>query len=318
MFSLEPSVSMFSGPKKKEYDVVIIGGGVAGGTAAIYSSRALLSTLVIDASSFGGQAILTTDIENWPGEKSITGEQLAKKVKEHMLHFGTELLENTEVRAVDFDKRLVDIGSSKISYKALIIATGEKPRLLNIPGEKELTGRGVSYCATCDAAFFKDKRVVVVGGGNTALQESLYLTNFASEVFLVHRRDKFRGEKILQKKVMEHPKIKILYNTEVKEIIGENKVQAVKLFNNKDNTYEQMPTDAVFIFIGMIPNSDFVKDKIEVNDYGYIKVDEHMRTNIAGVFAAGDITNGPIKQLITAAASGAIAGISAYEYINNL
>ncbi|MEM4366693.1 MAG: thioredoxin-disulfide reductase [Candidatus Anstonellales archaeon] len=297
----------------EEREVVIIGSGIAGATAAIYTTRALLDTLIVSSGPFGGQMLETEKICNWPGEREISGFELAQKLKEHVLGLGAEVREFTNVESVDLRNKIVTTMGGGIKAKAIIIATGEKPKALGAKGETEFRGRGVSYCSTCDGPFYTGKKILVVGGGNSAFQESLYLSRFASEITLVHRRDEFRAEQALVKEAKENPKIKFMTSAAIEEIKGSGRVESVVLRDLKEGTSKEIQTNGVFIFIGSTPRSEIFE--VEKDEKGYIIIDEHMRTSVEGVFAAGDVANTPIKQLVVAAGTGAIAGVSAYEYL---
>ncbi len=302
---------------KKEWDLIIIGAGPGGLSSALYASRALLDVLVIEKNLLpGGQIGTTSLVEDYPGIESISGEDLGKAMMEHAKKYGAVFLMGEEVVGVDLENKVVNTNKSSYKAKAIIIATGAKERHLNVKGEKELKGRGVSYCAVCDAPFFKDKEVIVVGGGNSALDESLYISKFAKKVIIVHRRDKFRGDKILQERVFSNPKIEIMWNTEVREIIGKDKVEKVRLINNKTGEEFEKPIDGIFIYIGMIPNSELFN--VDKDERGYIITNDRMETNIEGVYAVGDVRKSPVKQAVTAAAEGAIAALVAEKYIEEI
>jgi len=308
--------------ENKTWDVLIIGAGPAGFTAAIYAARFGLETLIV-SKDLGGNMALTDLIENYPGfPEGISGSELTNRMHEHVKKLGVEVVFD-EVERVDPTECAYYEGPCKFAvktkngkeYKAktVIIAVGAAPRKLNVPGEEEFTGRGVSYCATCDGPLFKGKKVIVVGGGNTALQEALYLKSIGVDVTLVHRRDEFRADKILQDRLKESG-IPTILNTIVTEIKGTNKVEAVKLKNRVTGEETEMEVDGVFIFIGYEPKTDFVKHLGITDEYGYIPVDMHMRTKVRGIFAAGDITN-VFKQIAVAVGQGAIAANSAKELL---
>ncbi|MBC7194350.1 MAG: thioredoxin-disulfide reductase [Caldisericia bacterium] len=293
------------------YDIIIIGGGPAGLTASIYSKRFGLSTLLIEKMGVGGQVPLTDLIENYPGfPEGISGIELATKISEQAKKFDVEII-NEEVVEVNFDEiKKVKTLNSQYESKGIIIATGANPKKLNIPGEKEFTGRGVSYCAVCDAYFYKGRDVVVVGGGDSALTEALYLAKFVNNLYLIHRRDKFRAAKYLQDKVMENEKIKIILNSELKEIKGDKRVQIVIGFDKEKNENFELNVQGVFIYVGLNPNSELFKDKLELDENGFIITDEEMRTNIKFVYAAGDVRKKSFRQIVTACSDGAIAANS--------
>ena len=308
--------------ENKTWDVLIIGAGPAGFTAAIYAARFGLDTIII-SKDLGGNMALTDLIENYPGfPEGISGSELTSRMHEQVKNLGVDVIFD-EVERIDPTECAYYEGPCKFAvktkngkeYKAktIIIAVGAAPRKLHVPGEEEFTGRGVSYCATCDGPLFKGKKVIVVGGGNTALQEALYLKSIGVDVTLVHRRDKFRADKILQDRFKESG-IPAILNTVVTEIKGNGKVEAVKLKNRVTGEETEMKVDGVFIFIGYEPKTDFVKHLGITDEYGYIPVDMYMRTKIKGIFAAGDITN-VFKQIAVAVGQGAIAANSAKELL---
>lgn len=304
----------------KVYDVAIIGGGPAGLAAGLYASRARMSAVIIEKAKWGGQASTTEELENYPGSIEMpTGPKLMQRMKSQAEAFGTELIKD-EVTGFDItDKtKIVKLGSGKdISTKTIIIATGAQPMLLGIPGETELRGKGVSYCATCDADFFTELEVVVVGGGDAAVEESIYLTKFAEKVTIIHRRDEFRAAKSIVEKAMNNDKIDIIWNTVVEEIYGDGIVEGVKLKNVKTGEVTDFRTDGVFMFVGTKPISEFAKGIVEMDQKGYIKADEEMKTSVDGIFAVGDVRVKSLRQVITAASDGAIAAVNAEKYIEN-
>lgn len=308
------------------YDVIIIGSGPAGLTAAIYTTRANLKTLVIAGSKWGGQLMLTTLVENYPGfPEGIQGPELMAVMREQAERFGTEIVE-VDLTEADFSVRpfRIKAGDKIFGGKSVIIATGADTKWLDVKGEKEKIGHGVSSCAPCDAPFFKDKNVIVVGGGDSAMEEALVLTKFAKEVIIVHRRDSFRASEIMFQKTKKNPKIKFLMDTQVTEIIGVNKVEGVKLVNTKTKKASEKQIDGVFVAIGHTPNSKvFSRERdpamagkeIETDEEGYIKVYDHTKTNIDGVFAAGDVHDRNYKQVITAAGFGCMAALEAERWL---
>lgn len=302
------------------YDLAILGGGPSGLTAGMYAGRANLKTIVVDKGLPGGQMQNTLEIENYPGYKSITGPQLSELYYEHMLEFGAEW-KQAEVVDVDLAgsvKKIILAGGETITAKALIIATGTQPKKLNVPGERELVGRGVSYCATCDGAFFRNKHVIVVGGGDSAVEEGIFLTRFAAQVTIVHRRDQLRAAPILQQRAFANDKIRFVWDTIVEEIVGENRVTQVKLKNMKTGEVSHLDADGVFIYIGYLPNTGFLQATGLLNANGYIDTDGTMATKIPGVFAAGDVRETYLRQIVTAAGDGAVAAMSAYHYLETL
>lgn len=302
-------------------DLVIIGGGPAGLTAAIYSSRALIETLVIEKMLPGGQPVLTTYIENYPGfPEGISGVEFAQRLESQAEKFGTKIITSNPVsRLLKVEEGFqIETEGETFLAKAVIVATGTSPRKLDVPGEKEFIGRGVSYCAVCDGAFYKDKVVAVVGGGDSALDEAIYLTRFASKVYLIHRRVQLRAEKILQERAFSNPKINFIWDTVVKGIEGNRKVERLRLLNVKSQEETELSADGIFIYIGTIPNSSIVKDLVQLDENGYIITDAMMRTNILGIFAAGDVRNTVFRQLATVVGDGAIAANSAEKYLGEI
>ena len=300
------------------WDVVIVGAGPAGLASAIYAGRSQLKTLVLDQMLPGGQLLVTEQIENYPGFfEGITGFELSEKFRKHAEKFGAEIVSGQLVNSVELDGNIfvVKTEGGNFKGKTLIWAAGSTPRKLNVPGEAEFVGRGVSYCAVCDGAFFKDRVVAVVGGGDSALQESLYLTKFAKKVYLIHRRDKFRAVKILQDRVKKNEKIEFLLNRVVTSINGRDFVESVTLKDTVTGKEEELATDGVFIFIGNEPNVSPVIHLVETTESGFIVTDDEMRTKTPGLFAAGDVRYKPLKQVVTAAADGAIAAMSAAKYL---
>ena len=302
----------------REIDIAIIGGGPAGLSAGLYGASAMLKTVVLEKQSPGGQILLTDIIENYPGfPRGINPEELTKRMKQQVEEFGGEIILD-DIDGLEKQGNLWKVNGWENEYlaKAVIIATGSEPRKLGVPGEKEFTGRGVSYCATCDAPFFKDQPVAVVGGGDSAVSEAIYITKYASKVYLIHRRDKLRAEMIWQKRAFENPKIEAIWDTVVTEIKGENKVKELYLKNVKTGEESKLPVEAIFIFVGMNPNVDLVKDIVKLTPSGKIKVNLRMETSVPGIFAAGDVTEVPYEQVSIAVGTGAIAAMTAVEYIN--
>lgn len=301
----------------QEYDIIIIGGGPAGLSAGLYAARSRAKTLILEKGKWGGQAATTEELENYPGSiENPTGPRIVERMKEQVQHFGAETKVETVVR-LDLKGDIKTVVTDKSEYKAktVIVATGAKPRLLGCPGELEFRGKGVSYCATCDADFFTDLRVVVVGGGDSAIQEAIYLTKFAEKVTVIHRRDQLRAAKSLQEKAFANEKIDFIWDSVVEEIQGDGIVERVIIKNKKTGEVSEVETDGVFIFVGYDPVSDLVKGILETDERGYIVTDDRMRTNIEGVFAAGDVRSKMLRQVITAAADGAIAAVAAEHYI---
>jgi len=302
------------------YDIIIIGGGPAGLTAGIYASRAKMKTLLIE-STFAASLITTTDmIENYPGfPGGIDGFGLVERFREQALGFGLEIMQDdiSEIQAAAPDLRSgwIAIGSQEYHARALIVASGAAYAKLGVPGEQEFTGRGVSYCATCDAPFYRDRAIVVVGGGDTAVQEALFLTKFASRVTLVHRRDSLRATAILQERAFANEKIDFVWSSVVEEIRGDKTVNAVRLKNLVSDRYDDLATDGVFIFAGYIPNTERVSGVVERDQDGYIIVDAHMQTSKPGIFACGDCVKKLLRQVVTACGDGATAAFAAQLYV---
>jgi thioredoxin reductase (NADPH) len=300
---------------------LIIGSGPAGYTAAIYAARADMQPLLISGREPGGQLMLTSDVENWPGEADgIMGPDLMEKLKKQAERFGTEMLTDF-VTSVDFSERPFTVKTEDAEYKTetVIIATGASAMWLNIPGEKEFQGKGVSACATCDGFFFRDKKVVVVGGGDSALEEATFITKFASEVILLVRKGEgeMRASKIMQKRAMEHPKITIMYHTEAKELLGGDVLERVKVVNNQTGEESEVQTDGFFVAIGHKPNTAVFGDALELDQKGYIKhAPDSTKTNIEGVFAAGDVIDPHYRQAITAAGLGCMAALEAERFLS--
>ena len=299
------------------HDIIIIGAGPAGITAAIYALRAGVSVTIFDRNLYGGQAAITAQIENYPAIKSITGAMFAQKLYQQAIELNENILFE-ELISVDFSDAFQTITTNKNTYtaKTVIVATGVKRRELNCEGEKQFAGKGVSYCATCDGAFFRNKNVVVVGGGNTALEDALFLSNQCRNVTLIHRRDTFRAEKHLVDAVLSRYNITILYDSNVKSIKGNHVVNAIDVYHTKQNQTTTIETDGVFIAIGYEPDNEMVSHYLNVNTEGYIVSDEYCHTNIEGVFVAGDTRTKHLRQIITACADGAVAGVSAVSYIS--
>jgi len=308
---------MASNGNAKHVKVLVLGSGPTGYSAALYAARAELQPVVLTGMQLGGQAALTYTIENYPGfPDGVGGAQLGELFQKQAEHFGA-VTEFDLANEVDLSQRPFKVTTDSGVYLAdtLIVGTGASPTHLDIPGEVELTGRGVSYCATCDGWFFKDKKVVVVGGGDSALEEALFITRYASSVTIIHRREEFRAGAILQHRAREHPKVDFILNTVVTEVIGTDKMEALKLKNVKTGDETIYEADGLFIFIGHIPNTQMFKDKLEMSDLGYIKVNDKMETNVAGVFAAGEAADPHFRQVVTSAGMGAAAAIQATRFL---
>ncbi|MBP7792735.1 MAG: thioredoxin-disulfide reductase [Candidatus Goldbacteria bacterium] len=305
---------------RKNFDVIIIGGGPAGLTSGIYASRDGLNVLLIEKISVGGQIFLSENVENYPGIEKISGADLTGIMEKQAKKFGVNFVFEDVIKVEEKDdKKVVYTTSSGIySSTALIIATGTRHKELNIPGEAGFKGHGVSNCATCDAAFYKNQDVAVIGGGDTAVQEALFLTKFVNKVYLIHRRDSLRATKIIQEKAFKNAKIQFIFDTVADEIIGDKNVNALKIRNVKTNEIKILPVNGVFIFIGSVPNTDFVKDLIITDETGYIKTDIEMQTSRDGIFACGDCIKKNLRQVVTAAGEGAIAAYNARLYMEKI
>lgn len=298
-------------------EVIIIGSGPAGLTAAIYSARANLKPLCISGYQRGGQLMITTEVENYPGfPESITGPDMMELFRKQAQRFGTEFIDK-DVTKVDFSSQPFKVTVDEDTYEAetVIISTGASAQWLNIESEQRLIGGGVSACATCDGAFFRDKIVSVVGGGDTAMEEASFLTRFASKVYVIHRRDAFRASKIMQDRVLKNPKIEVIWNAVVEEVLGEHKVEAVKLKDTQTGEFKNVECGGLFIAIGHTPNTKVFQGHIDMDDQGYIKVYKGTRTNIEGIFAAGDVHDIRYRQAITAAGFGCMAALDVEKYL---
>ena len=304
------------------YDVVIIGGGPAGLTAAIYTSRAGMKTILIESYKIQGQAVLTSDIENYPGfPEGVTGFELITEFKKQAEKFGTEIKSDEIEKINTKTKNIYEIAltsGEKIEAHSVIVASGASPKKINVPGEDRLRGKGVSYCAVCDGAFFKGKNVAVVGGGDTAVEEAIFLTKFADKVTLIHSRDRLRAFKILEDRAKANKKIAFLWNSVVQEIEGLKKTESLKIKNLKTDKETSVPFDGVFIFAGYTPNSSFLKSFIKLDKEGYVNTDEDMKVEKEGVFVCGDVRKKLLRQIVTACGDGATAAVSAKKYVDEL
>jgi thioredoxin reductase (NADPH) len=304
-----------------ELKTAVIGSGPAGLTAAIYLARAKLHPTVFAGESFGGQLMLTTMVENFPGfPEGIMGPDLMNNMFEQAKHFGADIVYQN-VTKVNFTNRplSVYVGDQEYTFDGVVLALGANPKKLELESEGRLTGKGVSYCATCDGAFFKDKEIAVIGGGDSAMEEAIFLTRFASKVHIIHRRESFRASKIMQEKALSNPKIDVLYDTEVAEILGEDKVTGIRIKNSKENTTSELPVGGVFIAIGYTPNTNILEDIVDLDAKGYLKLSPiTTQTNKEGVFSAGEINDYKYRQAITAAGEGCKAALDLERYLSGI
>ncbi len=299
-------------------NLIIIGSGPSGLTAAIYGARANLSPLVFTGQEIGGQIALTDEVENYPGfPEGVTGPELVELMQKQAKKFGARI-EIDVVEQVDLQRHpfvLTTQNGATYEAKALIVATGASPRRLGVPGEREMTGRGVSYCATCDGFFFRGKEIAIVGGGDSALQEGLFLTRFASKVHVIHRRDSLRAQPILQDRARENPKMNFVWNSVVKEIKGNGSVQKLVIENTNTGAASELPAQGIFVYIGHLPNTQLFKGQLEMNDEGYLKVDEYLHTNVPGVFTAGESHDHHFRQAVVSAGFGCMAEMEAEKFL---
>lgn len=304
----------------KTFDIIILGGGPAGLSAAIYAARSSAKTAIIDISMLGGQPSNYLELENYPGFSKIGGYDLMEKFEEHADMFGIQKFPMEEIQSVDLTSEIKTVTTLNGEFKAksIIIATGAQSKKLGVEGEKEFVGRGVSYCAVCDGAFYKDKVVAVVGGGNAAVEEAGYLTKFASKVYLIHRRDELRADKIVQERAFKNEKLEFIYDTVVNKINGDGVVKSATIENVKTHEVKDLAIDGIFPYIGFEPNADLFAGQVKQDKSGFIMVDEAMQTSVKGVYAIGDVRVTPLRQVITAAADGAIAAVYAGRYIETL
>lgn len=303
-----------------ELDTVILGGGPAGLSAGIYASRGAVSTAILDVSMMGGQPSNYLELENYPGFPIIGGYDLMEKFEEHADKFGVQKFPMQEIESLDLKSTPKVIVTKEAEFKAktVIIACGAQPMKLGVPGEAEFVGRGVSYCAVCDGAFYKDKVVAVVGGGNAAVEEAMYLTKFANKVYVIHRRNELRADKIVQERAFKNEKIEFIWDSVVKEIKGEDLVHTAVLENVKSGECSNLQINGVFPYIGMVPNVEGISGQVEQDANGFIVTDATMKTSVDGVFAVGDVRKTPLRQVITAAADGAVGAVYAVKYLESL
>jgi thioredoxin reductase (NADPH) len=303
------------------YDVLIIGGGPAGLTAGLYTSRAKLKSLLVERMLLGGQVMTTTKVENYPGfPGGIDGPDLMMRFQEHCQEFGLETMTGEVTGLVDKgDEKIVTADGKEFRTRAVIITTGAEPSKLGVPGEVEFTGRGVSYCATCDGAFFRNVPVAIIGGGDTAAEEALFLCRFASKVYMVHRRDELRATKVLQDRIFANDKIEMVWNSTVEEVVGDNTgVTNLILRNKQDDSQRDLEAIGMFVAVGVTPKAHFLADILDLNPEGYILTDSDCQTSMPGVFAAGDVRKKILKQIATAVGDGAIAAIVAEKYLDDM
>ena len=305
------------GTNIKNYEVIIIGGGPAGLTAGIYASRARLHTLLVESALLGGQMTTTEMVENFPGfPQGVTGDELSRLMEEQAIKFGMKMVAQEIIKvSIEEDMKVIQTHESTYRCEALIICTGTEYRKLGVSGEKEFAGKGVSYCATCDGAFFQDNKIVVVGGGDSALTEALFLTKFVKELTIIHRRDALRGTKIYQERVLTNPKIKFLWNSIVQEIKGDMIVHSIVVKNVKTGEIKEFETDGAFLFVGLSPRTQFLKGIVQMDGGGYILTNEDCETSEKGIFAAGDCRKKLLRQITTAVGDGATAAFSAQKYL---
>lgn len=300
-----------------EFETIILGGGPAGLSASIYASRGASSTAIIDTSMLGGQPSNYLELENYPGFGLIEGFELAENFEKHADKFGVNKFPMQEIESVDLIPFMKTIETKEATFKSktVIIATGAQSKKLGIPGEKEFLGRGVSYCAVCDGAFYKGKTVAVVGGGNAAVEEAMYLTKFADKVYIIHRRNQLRADKIVQDRALKNEKLKFVFDTVTKEILGEDLVNTLVIENVKTKEVTNLQVDGVFPYIGFSPNVESFNGQVKQDESGFILTDGTMQTSVPGVFAVGDVRNTPLRQVITAASDGAVGAVYAIKYL---
>lgn len=298
------------------FDTVILGGGPAGLASAIYAGRGAVSTAIVDLNMLGGQPSNYLELENYPGFSLIGGYDLMEKFEEHADKFGVQKYPMQEIQSIDLKSKTIVTNEYEFRAKTIIIATGAQPMKLGVPGEKEFIGRGVSYCAVCDGAFYRNKVVAVVGGGNSAVEEAMYLTKFADKVYVIHRRNELRADKIVQERAFKNEKIEFIWDSVVKEIKGDNLVNTAVLENVKTKEISNLPVNGVFPYIGITPNVEQFSGQLEQDASGFVITDETMATSVEGVFAVGDVRKTPLRQVITASSDGAVGAVYAVKYID--
>ncbi|MCK4857101.1 MAG: thioredoxin-disulfide reductase [candidate division Zixibacteria bacterium] len=304
---------------KTDYDIIIVGGGPGGLTAGLYGARANLKTLCIEKYLPGGQIVNTDDVEDYPGFEHISGPELSKKFEDHARKFGLEIISDlVEEIYTEGDVKVVKASERTLTTKAVILSTGGSPNKLGVPGEEELAGRGVSYCAICDGAFFKNQVIVVVGGGDAAVEEAMFLTRYASRVIIIHRRDQLRAQKIIQQRAFKNEKMEFIWDSVVESIEGTEKVSHVKVKNVKTGEVSQIECAAVFVFVGFVPNSRITREPLKTDEKGHIITDDKMETSIPGIYACGDVRHQLVRQITNAVGDGTTAAMAAYKYIEEL
>jgi thioredoxin reductase (NADPH) len=302
-----------------DYDIIIVGGGPGGLTAGLYGSRANLKTLIIEKYLPGGQIANTADVEDYPGFEHISGPELSKKFEDHARKFGVEIISDVVEEIYEDGKaKAVKTADRTLTTKTVILSTGGSPNKLGVPGEEEFSGRGVSYCAICDGAFFRDQVIAVVGGGDAAVEEGMFLTKFGSKVVLIHRRDELRAQKIIQDRAFKNEKMEFVWNTVVEEIAGDQKVTHLKVKNVKTGEKSEIPVGAIFVFIGFVPNSRLTREPLKLDPNGYILTDEKMQTSIPGIYACGDVRHQLVRQITNAVGDATTAAMAASKYIEEL
>ena len=306
--------------KKYEFDTIILGGGPAGMSAGLYAARGAVSTAIIDVSGFGGAPSNYLELENYPGYTDGGAFEFTEKLEEQADKFGVQKFSYQEIEEIDLTSapKIIRTKEATFEAKTVIVAVGAHPKKMDVPGEREFTGRGVSYCAVCDGAFYKDKVVAVVGGGNAAVEEAVYLTRFASKVYIVHRRDELRADKIVQERAFKNEKIEFVWDSAPVEVLGEDAVHTFVIKNVKNGETHRLPVDGVFPYIGFVPNTDKINGQLEQDAGGFIVTDATMQTSVDGVFAVGDVRTTPLRQVITATADGAVGAVHALKYLETL